>query len=239
MSLSIANHHASLPVAYRLYLPEAWEQDAQRRRKAGVPREITFQTKPEIALEQIRAACEAGLPRGIVLMDAGYGANTDLRTNITALGLSYVAGIMPNTTVWTPGKAPLRAKKWSGNGRPPKLIRRDRNHQPIPVKELALCLPARAWRTIAWREGLGREAHLALCAATGSRCTSRLQSHQGPPGRMAADRVAQGRERADQILALDGSRKHRVPSFGRSGQAALAHRARLSGPQARGRARPF
>src|SRR5882757_5157836 len=81
VSLSIANRHASLPVAYRLYLPEAWEQDAQRRRKAGVPREITFQTKPEIALEQIRAAREAGLPRGVVLMDAGYGANTDLRTN--------------------------------------------------------------------------------------------------------------------------------------------------------------
>jgi len=152
VSLSIANHHASLPVAYRLYLPEAWEQDAQRRRKAGVPRELTFQTKPEIALEQIRAVCEAGLPRGVVLMDAGYGANTDLRTNITALGLSYAAGIMPNTTVWT-GNAPLRPKKWSGNGRPPKLIRRDSNHQPIAVKNLALSLPARAWRTIAWREG--------------------------------------------------------------------------------------
>ena len=153
VSLSIANHHASLPVAYRLYLPEAWEQDAQRRRKAGVPREITFQTKPEIAFEQIRAACEAGLPHGVVLMDAGYGANTDLRTKITALGLSYVAGIMPNTTVWTPGSAPMPPKKWSGQGRPPKLIRRDRNHQPNSVKDLALSLPARAWRTIAWREG--------------------------------------------------------------------------------------
>ena len=153
VSLSIANHHASLPVAYRLYLPEAWEQDAQRRRKAGVPREITFQTKPEIAFEQIRAACEAGLPHGVVLMDAGYGANTDLRTKITALGLSYVAGIMPNTTVWTPGSASMPPKKWSGQGRPPKLIRRDRKHQPNSVKDLALSLPARAWRTIAWREG--------------------------------------------------------------------------------------
>jgi SRSO17 transposase len=65
VSLSIANHHASLPVAYRLYLPEAWEQDAQRRRRAGVPREITFQIKPEIALEQIRAACEAAFLAGL------------------------------------------------------------------------------------------------------------------------------------------------------------------------------
>ena len=84
VSLSIANHHASLPVAYRLYLPRSGHRIAQRRRKAGVPADIIFKTKPEIALEQIRAACEAGLPRGVVLMDAGYGANTDLRTDIAA-----------------------------------------------------------------------------------------------------------------------------------------------------------
>src|SRR6202795_4186567 len=67
VSLSLANHEASLPVAYRLYLPEAWGQDVKRRRKAGVPAQITFKTRPEIALEQIREACEAGLPRGVVL----------------------------------------------------------------------------------------------------------------------------------------------------------------------------
>ena len=153
VSLSIANHHASLPVAYRLYLPEEWAQDRKRRHKAGVPEEISFKTKPQIALEQIGAACRAGLPHGVVLMDAGYGANTDLRMDIAALGLSYVAGILPNTTVWAPGMAPLRPKTWSGRGRPPKLIRRDRNHQPISVKQLASGLPAKAWRTIAWREG--------------------------------------------------------------------------------------
>jgi SRSO17 transposase len=157
VSLSLANHEASLPVAYRLYLPEAWGQDVKRRRKAGVPAEITFKTKPEIALEQIREACEAGLPRGVVLMDAGYGANTDLRTNVTTLGLTYVAGIMPNTTVWTAGTTPLLPKRWSGRGRPPKLMRRDAKHRPIPVKELALSLPARAWRMIAWREGSADE----------------------------------------------------------------------------------
>src|SRR6266481_1331661 len=75
VSLSIANHHASLPVAYRLYLPESWASDTACRKKAGVPEEIGFQTKPEIALDQIRAACAAGLPRGVVLMDAGYGTH--------------------------------------------------------------------------------------------------------------------------------------------------------------------
>jgi SRSO17 transposase len=153
VSLSLANHHASLPVAYRLYLPQDWAQDSKRRRKTGVPEDICFKTKPEIALEQIEAACKAGLPRGVVLMDAGYGCNTDLRAGISALALCYVAGIMPQTTVWAPGMGPLPPRKWSGRGRQPKLIRRDAEHQPVSVKELALGLPKRAWRRIEWREG--------------------------------------------------------------------------------------
>jgi SRSO17 transposase len=153
VSLSLANHHASLPVAYRLYLPEDWAKDSGRRRKTGVPEEVSFKTKPEIALEQITAACAAGLPRGVVLMDAGYGNNSELRADITALGLAYVAGILSTTTVWAPGTGPLSAKKWSGIGRPPTLLRRDGKHQPISVKELALGLPKRAWRVIKWREG--------------------------------------------------------------------------------------
>jgi len=77
------------------------------------------------SLLQIRWACEDGLPRGAVLMDAGYGVDTDLRTSITGLGLSYVAGTQSHTTVWAPGTGPRRPKKWSGQGRPPKLLRRD------------------------------------------------------------------------------------------------------------------
>ena len=153
VSLSLANHDASLPVAYQLYLPKEWAKDHARRRKAGVPKEVKFKTKPQIALEQLRWACAAGLPRGVVLMDAGYGADTDLRATITTLGLSYVAGIMPNTSVWAPGKGPLPPKNWSGQGRPPKLIGRDAKHRPISVKALARGLPPRAWRTIQWREG--------------------------------------------------------------------------------------
>ena len=153
VSLSLANRHASLPVAYRLYLPEGWAADSERRRKAGVPEDIGFTTKPEIALAQIEAACKAGLPRGVVLMDAGYGCNTNLRTGISALALRYVAGILPNTSVWVSGTGPLPPKKWSGRGRPPRLIRRDDKHQPISVKDLALGLPKRAWRTVEWREG--------------------------------------------------------------------------------------
>ena len=95
MTLSLANHDASLPIAYQLYLPEDWAKDQARRQKAKIPETIAFQTKPEIALEQIKVARTAGLPQGVVLMDAGYGNDTGLRTEITALGMSYVAGSVP------------------------------------------------------------------------------------------------------------------------------------------------
>jgi SRSO17 transposase len=154
VSLSLANAYASLPVAYRLYLPEAWASDPRRRQKTGVPENICFQTKIEIALDQIRAACAAGLPRGAVLMDAAYGNHSDLRTAIAALDLSYVAGILSTTTVWPPGSGPLPPKPYvRGRGRPTKQLRRNADHRPLKVRDLALQLPAKAWRTITWREG--------------------------------------------------------------------------------------
>jgi SRSO17 transposase len=64
-------------------------------------------------------------------MDAGYGCNTNLRTGISALSLTYVAGILPHTTVWTPGTGPLPPKKWSGRGQRPKRLRRDDEHKPF------------------------------------------------------------------------------------------------------------
>jgi SRSO17 transposase len=145
VSLSIANHHASLPVAYRLYLPNDWAEDTERRRKAGVPENISFKTKLEIALEQLRWACEAGIARGVVLMEPGYGNDAKLRMSTTALGLSYVAGTQSNILVWAPGTEPRPGHE------PPK---RGRRGEPdlISVKELALGLPAKAWRTIEWRE---------------------------------------------------------------------------------------
>jgi SRSO17 transposase len=92
VSLSVANDHASLPIAYRLYLPQAWADD-------------------------------------------------------------HVAGIQSSTSVWAPGTAPKPPKRWSGNGRPPKLIRRDAVRKPVSAKELALSLPKQQWHRVTWREG--------------------------------------------------------------------------------------
>jgi SRSO17 transposase len=147
VSLSVANHSASLPVAFQLYLPKTWAEDMARRDNAGVPLDVRFQTKPEIALEQVRWACAAGLPRGVALMDVAYGNDSRLRTGMTALDLSYVAAIQPNTLMWPSDAGPKRRGKPMNN-----TGRRD---QPdlISAKEVALSLPKRAWRTIRWREG--------------------------------------------------------------------------------------
>ena len=153
VTLSLAHAQASLPVACRLYLPEVWAKDRERRAKAGVPNEAIFQTKPEIALDQIRTAIKAGVSRGVVLADAGYGVDTAFRTALTGLGLLYVVGIQSSTTLWPPGPAPLPAKPWSGKGRPPTRVRRDRDHQPASALDLAKRLPVQAWQAVTWREG--------------------------------------------------------------------------------------
>jgi SRSO17 transposase len=147
VSLSIANHAASLPVAYRLYLPEAWSKDRARRKKTGVPKDVKFKTKPEIALEQIRWACEAGLPRGVALMDTAYGNDSRLRAGTTELGVTYAVGIQPNTLMWRSGTGPRR------KGKP--LNNTGRRDEPdlVSAKEVMLGLPKRAWRTVRWREG--------------------------------------------------------------------------------------
>jgi SRSO17 transposase len=100
VTLSIANHHASLPVGYRLYLPKEWAEDRARRKKAGIPKEVAFKTKTAIALDLVRAAWAAGIARGVGLMDGAYGCDTELRTGIGALGMKYVAGIPAAITVW-------------------------------------------------------------------------------------------------------------------------------------------
>src|SRR6516165_3922552 len=132
VTLSIANEHASLPIAYRLYLPKEWAEDAERRKKARVPEEIKFKTKPQIALDQLRAACAAGVPRGVVLDDSSYGSNSE--SGVSELGLRYVVGIIP----------PIKVQA---------VLRRGKRGTRMSAKSLALKLPKHAWRTITWREG--------------------------------------------------------------------------------------
>jgi SRSO17 transposase len=145
VSLSVANHSGSLPVVHRLYLPESWVNDKERRTKAGIPPDIVLQTKPEIALDQIREALEAGIPPGIVLADAGYGNDSKFRDGITALGMRYSVGIQSNLLLWKADAVP--PPRGPRGGKPSHEARRE---QQVSAKELALGLPADAWQTITW-----------------------------------------------------------------------------------------
>ena len=166
VSLSVSTWDASLPIAWRLYLPEVWCQDDKRCQQAGVPEGVAFQTKPEIALQQIRQAMQQQVPVGVVLADAGYGHNTQFRTSLTELGLHYIVGIETTTSVWEPGKQPLPAPpRKPGRGATPTRLQRNPNHQPISVKQLALALPSSAWKDIGWRQAV-RE----LCDPVLPRC---------------------------------------------------------------------
>jgi len=164
VSVSLATEHASLPVRYGLYLPEIWAQDPERRKKTGVPKDVRFQTKNQMALAQIRGLVEEDVPRAPVLADAAYGNDHGFRSELERLKLHYVVGVQSSTTVWPPGTAPLPATARSGRGRPPKLLQRDERHQPLSVKELALCLSATDLRRVSWREGTRGTMHSRFAA---------------------------------------------------------------------------
>ena len=159
VSLSIANSFASLPVAYQLYMPQAWLEDehADKRKKCKVPVDIAFRTKPQIALQQISEALEADVPRGVVLADAAYGNNTAFRTGLTALSVQYSVNIQESTTAWPDGQAPLKPpRRRSKRGRKPIRIRHTRRRHPVRVRDLAHALPESAYKRVSWREGTAK-----------------------------------------------------------------------------------
>jgi SRSO17 transposase len=153
VSVSLVNRSMSVPSAYRLYLPERWAQDAERREVAGIPAAVGFQPKWRIALDLIDGLLEEDLPPAPVVADAGYGDATAFREGLTTRGFSYAVGIKGDTRVWPPGTGPLPPKAYGGRGRPPTLVRRKASHQPMPARTLAGVVSSRTWRTIRWREG--------------------------------------------------------------------------------------
>jgi SRSO17 transposase len=151
VTVSLANELMSVPAAYRLYLPQDWAEDRERRKVAGVPDEVTFQTKTEIALDQIDQLLADGVPKAPIVMDAFYGRATELREAIAGRGMQYVAAIREDTTVYLAGRAGAR--------------------DPIDVTSLATGLPKSAWRSVWWRHGTkgdmrSRFALLRVRAAT-------------------------------------------------------------------------
>jgi SRSO17 transposase len=118
-----------------------------------VPESILFQTKGQIARDQIAAALAQGVPHGTVLGDAGYGDDTDFRDWLIEQALDYVLAVKSATTVWWGKHQPAKAPPPSNRGRPRTRLVRDTHHQPISVAELARALPPKSWQQISWREG--------------------------------------------------------------------------------------
>ena len=165
VSLSVATATASLPVSYQLYLPEEeWANNPARRKEVKVPAEVQFQTKPQIALAQIRQAVENGVAPGVVLADEVYGSNREFREGVAELKLKFSLAVRSNTMVWALERQPLPPKPWKGRGRRPTRMRRDQTHQPLAVDQLACLLPEEAWRQVSWREGSKERLHSRFAA---------------------------------------------------------------------------
>jgi SRSO17 transposase len=168
VTVSLVNALMSVPAGFRLYLPEGWAQDPQRRQVAGVPVEVKFQTKGALALAQIDELLAEEVPLAPVVADAGYGASTQFREALTERGLSYAVGILPDTSLWIAGEEPLLHSPKAGR----KSTKLSRKAEPSPVlaRDLVQKLPRRAWETVSWREGTkgmmrSKFARVRVCVA--------------------------------------------------------------------------
>lgn len=161
VSLHLAGAHGSGCIGMRLFLPEQWAQDKNRRAKAGVPEHIAFQKKWEISLAQIDEALEWGVSRLPVLADAGYGDSTDFRSELEARKLQYVVGVSSVPTIWRPGIVPVVARK-SSVGRSPTRL--SANEEPVSLAEFAREIQSTDFRTVSWRNGSKGTMKARFCA---------------------------------------------------------------------------
>lgn len=148
VSLHLAGEAGSGCIGMRLYLPRSWTDDRARCAAAGVPDDVEFLPKWQIALSLLDKALAWGVRRHPALADSGYGDVTEFREGLRERGLQYVVGISSTLVMWPPGTTFTVPKKKSSTGPKPTVPRGDR--EPISVKELA---PTLSYRKITWREG--------------------------------------------------------------------------------------
>ena len=220
VSVSLANEHYSLPVAYRLYLPESWASDAPRRASCGVPDALEFATKPRIALALLEQARTGTACPGTVVADAGYGVDTAFRERLSALGLSYVVGITGAVSLWPEGQTPGLPQRTSKRGRPPTRLR-DEAYPPVSAKALALQLPPASDRRVTWREGTNT-ALRSRFAAVRVRAAHR---HRPRPEEWLLIEWPAGDAEPFKYFRKHAADTHAPERTGPRRQAALAHRA--------------
>lgn len=151
VSLHAVGVKGTVPLGWALYLPEEWCEDQERRRKAKIPEEVSFQTKPELGVRLAKRAACWGLPRAPVLGDQAYGDNTQLREGLHREGLQYVLAVGGETKVFAPGTVFTVPKRNGPPGRPATRPVADRD--PQTIAQLVAGLDAKQWQTVSFRDG--------------------------------------------------------------------------------------
>jgi len=150
VSVHLAGERGSGCIGMQLFLPEAWASDSERRRTVGIPAEIKFEKKWQIALGLVDQALAAGVRHHMVLADPGYGDATEFRDGLTARGLPYVVGVMGSHSIWQPGIHPVVPES-DGRGRP--STRAVADVDPISIDRFATEIGLANYRRVTWREG--------------------------------------------------------------------------------------
>lgn len=150
VSLTLARGGVPVPVALRLFLPEAWANDPERRQRAGVPERIAFRTKWQIALEEIDRVRSHGANFGCVVADAGYGNSAGFRHGLSERGLLWAVGILPSQKVFS-ADVHLAPPVQPPTGRPQKHA--TPSEKSRPAQAVIGALPKEAWKQITWRRG--------------------------------------------------------------------------------------
>lgn len=150
VSITLADQTHGCPVDWRLFLPEEWDTDIERRKKAHIPSDIHHRPKWQLALDMVDELDEWGVDRSrlIYLSDAGYGEITAFRAGLDERELSYIVEVKAGTSAHRADAQPT-TPAYTGRGRPP--VPRYGPHESL--REIALAQPKRAWRTVTWRPG--------------------------------------------------------------------------------------
>ena len=151
VSVHAVGGRSTVPLGWALYIPEEWCEDAERRRRAKIPDEAQFKTKPELGVELVERAADWEIPKAPVLGDQAYGENTRLRDRLDDAGCEYVLSVGPTTTVFSGETVFAVPSNEAGKGRPYSRPRPDR--EPESISELIRRLGKTAAQTVAFREG--------------------------------------------------------------------------------------
>ncbi len=152
VSVHAVGSKGTVPLGWALYLPEDWCNDPERRRKAKIPAEVEFKTKPELGVELIERAAGWEIAPAPVLGDCAYGDKTELRARLDAAGREYVLAVSPDTTVFAPDTIfEVPEPRERGSGRQKTRPRPDR--KPEAIGALIAGLDAEQWQTVTFRDG--------------------------------------------------------------------------------------